>query len=74
MDKEVPHALARHAKGECEIIPIVVRACRYDKLEVGKIQAIRPGGKSIDEHDRRDPAWEEVTHEIDRVIARLKRQ
>lgn len=74
MDQELPRALERRARGECEIIPIVVRACRYDKHEIGKIQAICPNGKSIDEHDKPDPAWKIVTQEIDRVIERIKKR
>lgn len=74
MDKELPRALERRESGECEVIPIVVRACRYDKLDLGKILAIRPGDKSIDEHDKRDPAWEQVTRQIDRVIERIKKR
>lgn len=71
MDKELKRAVRRHAKGECEIVPVVVRACRFDKLDLGKIQAIIPEGKPIQEHADRDRAWHEVTRQIDRVIARL---
>jgi hypothetical protein len=74
MDRELPRALERQARGECEIVPVLVRACRYDKLALGKIQTIRPGDKSIDEHDKKDPAWEIVTREIDRVIERIKKR
>ena len=74
MDQELPRALERQARGECEIVPVLVRACRYDKLSLGEIQTIRPGDKSIDEHDRKDPAWEIVTREIDRVIERIKKR
>jgi internalin A len=74
MDKELPRALARRESGECEVIPIVVRACRYDKLDLGKILAIRPDNKSIDEHEKRDPAWEYVTRQIDRVIERIPKR
>src|SRR5262249_7104235 len=61
MGRELPRVLGRNARGECEIIPIVVRACRYDKLALGTIQVVLPGGKSIDEYDKRDRAWEHVT-------------
>jgi internalin A len=68
MEKEVPAALARQ---ECVVVPIEVRPCRADKLELGEIQAIRPGGKAISQHDRVDDAWMEVTRHLDRVLARL---
>jgi hypothetical protein len=72
--KEMKIALARDLAGECAIVPIVVRACRFDKLELGKIQAILPKGKPIKQHKDRDAAWLEVTQQLDRVIAKLKRQ
>jgi internalin A len=69
MEKELPAALARK---DCVVVPIVVRPCRADKLELGEIQAIQPGGKAISQHERVDDAWMEVTAHLDRVIARLK--
>lgn len=72
MQKEMQRALERDKLGECAIVPIVVRSCRFDKLEVGQIQAILPKAKPIKEHKDRDSAWLEVTKQIDRVIERLK--
>ena len=73
MEKELPRVLERRANSECEVIPILVRECRYDKHpDLGKIQAIRPGKKPIDEHEKKDPAWKVVTEEIDKVIVRIK--
>jgi internalin A len=69
MEKELPAAMARQDR---VIVPIVVRPCRADKLELGAIQAILPGGKAVSQHKRRDDAWMEVTQHLDRVIARLR--
>jgi internalin A len=68
---EMQRALDRDAAGECAIVPIVVRACQFTKLELGKIQAILPKGKPIKQHKDRDSAWLEVTQQLDRVIAEL---
>jgi hypothetical protein len=59
MDTELARTMDRHGKGECEIVPVVVRACRFDKLDIGKIQAIF-ADKPIQEHADRDRAWHEV--------------
>lgn len=72
MEKELPRAMERREAGECEIVPILIRACRYDKLDLGKLQAIQPGGKPVNEHDKTDSAWLEVTKQLDRVLAKLK--
>lgn len=74
MHKEMDRALERDTAGECAIVPIVVRSCRFDKLEVGQTQAILPKAKPIKEHKDRDAAWLEVTKQLDRVIARLKKR
>lgn len=68
MEKEMPAILARQDR---VVVPIVVRPCRADKLELGEIQAILPNGKAVSQHERADDAWMEVTRHLDRVIARL---
>ena len=71
MDTELPLAMKRREQKECEIVPIVIRASRYDKLELGTIQAIMPGDKPINEHEKTDSAWLEVTRQLDVAIKRL---
>ena len=53
-------------------MPIVVRACTYNKLTLGRIQAILPKGKPVKEHRDRDAAWLEVTRQLDRAIEQMK--
>jgi internalin A len=67
VEKELARALERSAA----IVPVVVRATRYEKLPIGKVQAILPDGKPVSEHKHRDRAWLEVTRELDRVIKRM---
>src|SRR6185369_8419270 len=68
---EMQMARDRDKAGECVIVPIVVRACRYDRLELGQLQAILPNGKPIEQHKHRDAAWVDVTRQLDQVIARF---
>jgi len=72
--KEMEIARERDKTGECAIVPIVVRACRYDRLELGQIQAILPNGKPIKQNTDRDAAWLEVTKQLDKVIARFNQR
>jgi len=71
--KEMKRAVERDAAGQCAIVPVVVRACAFEKLDLGKIQAIVPNGKPIKQHKDRDAAWLKVTNELDRVMASLKK-
>ncbi|HEV7404260.1 MAG TPA: COR domain-containing protein [Chthoniobacteraceae bacterium] len=64
--------LARAVERRIEIVPILIRACRYDKdLTLGGIQAILPGGKPV-ETAGNDAAWVEVTRQLDKVIKRVR--
>lgn len=74
MEKELPRAMERRDKGECELVPIEIRPCRYDKHPIGTLQTIRPGDKSISQHRNADSAWLEVTRQLDPVLAKLKRR
>ncbi len=67
-------ARERDKAGEAVIVPIVVRACAYEKLELGQLQAILPHGKPIKQNKDRDDAWLEVTKQLDKVIARLNQR
>ncbi|HYV10571.1 MAG TPA: COR domain-containing protein [Pyrinomonadaceae bacterium] len=69
--KEMQIARERDKAGACAIVPIVVRACRYDRLELGELQAILPNGKSVKQNKDRDAAWLEVTKQLDKVIAQF---
>lgn len=70
--KEMKRALERDAANESAVVPVVVRACAFNKLELGQLQAILPQGKPIKEHKDRDRAWLEVTNKLDPVIEALK--
>lgn len=73
MEKEVPRALEREKRGECMVVPVLVRPCRFDKTSLRMFQAIIPDGKAISEHgDKPDAAWVEFTRELDKVIDRVR--
>lgn len=67
--KEMQIAREREMAGDCTIVPIVVRACAYEKLALGQLQAILPNGKPVKQNKDRDAAWLEVTKQLDKVIA-----
>ncbi len=71
VERELPRAETRRKEGKCEIIPIQIKPCRFDKMDLGKLQVI-PIGRAITQHANRDVAWKTVTEELDRVIARIR--
>lgn len=58
--------------GDCEVAPVLVRQCWFDRAPVGALQIIRPGDRAVDDHDKRDPAWMEVLRKLDKVIERAR--
>lgn len=70
--KEMAIALERHESGQCVIVPVIVRSCRFEKGPVGKIQAVYPEGKAIKRHRDRDHAWVEATKYIDGAIEKIR--
>lgn len=73
---EWPIVDARRQRGECEVAPVLVRQCYFQKSLVSDLQIIRPNDRAVDDHDKRDPAWMEVMRKFDAVIdrARAKRR
>lgn len=69
--REMQRAREREKDGECVIVPIVVRACAFHKLELGQLQAILPNKKPVQENSDRDAAWLEVTKKLDLVLTNL---
>jgi hypothetical protein len=76
IEEEWPRIENRHRRGECELAPVLIRECAFEKSPVGEHQMIRPNDKAVDDQ-RRDPAWKQVTRSleplIDRVRARKRR-
>lgn len=69
---EMKRALERDAANKNAVVPIIVRACAFHKLELGQLQAIQPLGKPVSQHKDRHQAWLEVTNKLDPLIASLK--
>jgi internalin A len=70
MENEVPVALQRHKKGECAVVPVVVRPTRWEEV-FGSIKAVMPDKKAISQHKDKHAAWNKFTRELDKVIARV---
>jgi hypothetical protein len=74
MQVETKRALERAAEGKCAVVPVVIRACPYEQLDLGAIQAILPDRNPVKNHRDRDTAWKLVCQELERVFARLRQR
>jgi tetratricopeptide (TPR) repeat protein len=68
---ELPHALARHRRGECVVVPVIIKSVEGWRDVVGELQALPAGGKPIKSFRDRDSAWAEVMRRL-RVLGREK--
>src|SRR5579871_6245703 len=58
--KEMKRALERHAKGEARVIPVILRACRWQRTPLGKLEALPGDGKPVASWSNQDEAFNDV--------------
>jgi hypothetical protein len=69
-DVEWPLFQARHRDGACELAPVLIRQCYFEKSHYGAYQLIRPNGRAVEDHPTHAPAWRNVLDALNVVIAR----
>jgi len=67
---EMNIAIERHAKGECQIVPIILKECDWQHDPLKKFQALPKGIRPVYSPHRASPdeAWKEVSEGIRKVI------
>jgi hypothetical protein len=71
---EMQRALARHAKGECKVVPVILRACDWSHSPLGKLLAVPKDGKPITSWTNPDEAYTDVVRQIRTLIQEVSRQ
>ena len=64
MDVELPLALARAARQEATVVPVIVRPCDWEKTVFKDWQVVRPHGQPVLHRGNHVEAWRFVIHEI----------
>ncbi len=70
--REFTAVLKQHHKGEKIVVPIQLRKCYWDNLDLAKIQGIP--GKWITSQPNQDEAWTEVAKSLDPIIYKIKQK
>jgi nucleoside phosphorylase len=68
---EMRHALARQARGEAHVIPILLRPVLYEGAPFAHLEMLPSNGKPITSWAHRDEAFENVARGINLVLGRL---
>jgi internalin A len=71
-EREFTAVLKQHHKGEKIVVPIQLRKCHWDNLDLAKIQGIP--GKWITSQPNQDEAWTEVAKSLDPIIDKVKQK
>ncbi len=66
--KEIKIALERHTKGECIVVPVILRACLWAQTPLANLQALPNGAKPIASWPDRDEAYNNVVSYLSQII------
>jgi TIR domain len=72
---EMREALARHEAKEVQVIPVIIRACDWQRSPLGKLQAIPRDNQAVaSNRDKyaRDQPWLQVVKEIGKVAQQIR--
>jgi hypothetical protein len=70
-DREMKRALERHERGECRVIPIILRPVDWRTAPFSKLQALPRDGKPVTSWTNKDEAFVDVARGIRAVISGL---
>lgn len=70
-NNELSAALAAHRKGEKQVIPIRIRECLWDKLEISQLQGLPAQWMA---HPKEDAAWTEIARGVEKTIQALQKR
>ena len=56
------------------MIPVIIRAAKWDTAPFAKLQALPAKGKAVDLWRKKDEAWRSVADGIEKVAAELRKK
>ena len=70
-DIELSHALERHAKGEAQVVPVILKTCDWHDLPFGKLMAAPTDGYPITKFTHVEDGFYQVAQAIKSIIKDL---
>ena len=61
---ELKEAMRRHDNGEAIVVPVILKSCKWDLMEFGKLQAVPKDGRAVATWPDKDEAFTDVTARI----------
>jgi TIR domain len=72
--EEMTKALARHARDEARVIPVILRHCRWRSTPLASLQAVPKDAKPIKSWPDEDEAFDDVVAAIERAVQQTRRR
>jgi len=70
--KEVEVSLARHARGEAVVVPVVLRHCDWKNTPLRELEALPEKGRPVVQWASRDEAWQNVVERLRGLLANIE--
>jgi hypothetical protein len=67
-------ALKRHKTKESRVIPVILRACDWQVLPIGRLKALPTNGEAITSWPNQDEAFTDVVKKLKQFIIELKNE
>jgi formylglycine-generating enzyme required for sulfatase activity len=71
-EKEKADALARHHKGECKVVPIILKPCGWDYTDLADLQALPKDGKAITTWNNQEEALRSVFDGLVKLVKEIQ--
>jgi len=72
--EEMTKALERHERGDAQVIPIILRYCRWESTPLARLQAVPKNAKPITAWLDRDEALYDVVAAIERSVEKARQK
>jgi formylglycine-generating enzyme required for sulfatase activity len=72
--EEMTKALERHERGEAQVVPVILRYCRWQSTPLARLQAVPKDAKPIAAWPDRDEALYDVVAAIERSVEKVRRK
>lgn len=69
---EMQRALERHQRGECKVVPVILRACDWHNTPLGSLMAVPRDGKPITSWTNPDEAYTDVVRQIRALLQHMQ--
>ncbi len=70
-EHEIPKALELHNAGQTVVVPVILKACRWDKTALGTLNALPEKAKPLNEWPLSSAGWKSIADGLAKVFQKL---